>query len=262
MGKLTPTDRKKIAFIFFFSCFMLPMKAQLSYGVTGGLHMPTADMQQDGVVLFGSNYLNKGVMPPSGWGWYNTYNYYLNITFFPCLEVAYTCTLMGFKDFQKHGKRFNNQDRFFSARLRLLKEKQLWKYMPAIVVGCNDPASMSFGNWEKPALVDGTSNGYFNRYYVAMSKHIRYKKMGEIGLHISYLYGQRYDNKYNGIAIGANFRPFWEDKLNLIIEYDSRNFNCGFQYDLLKYFICTVELQDFKYASVGLACRIHLKKNK
>lgn len=53
----------------------------------------------------------------------NHWNYYLNVTIFPFLEVAYTCTLFTAESLglDKHGySGFTNQDRYFSARLRNL----------------------------------------------------------------------------------------------------------------------------------------------
>lgn len=57
------------------------VKAQFTYGTTGLLHMPTADMQQDKTFMAGGGYLNKHATPDR-W-YYDTWNYYINITFFP-----------------------------------------------------------------------------------------------------------------------------------------------------------------------------------
>ena len=91
----------------------------------------SAEMQRDKTFMVGGNFLNKELTPPT-W-YYHTYNYFLNVTIFPFLEVAYTCTLfkaeaLGLKPYGYSG--FTNQDRYFSARLRVLKEGQFWKYMP------------------------------------------------------------------------------------------------------------------------------------
>jgi len=67
------------------------LSAQLTYGTTGLLHAPSAEMQKDKTVMLGANFLNKEITPPT-W-YYHTYNYYLNVTIMPWLEVAYTCTL-------------------------------------------------------------------------------------------------------------------------------------------------------------------------
>ena len=67
--------------------------AQVTDGMTGLLHMPNAEMQRDGTLMVGGNYLNWRKVPlvrPNHI--YNTYNYYVNITFLKRLEVAYICT--------------------------------------------------------------------------------------------------------------------------------------------------------------------------
>ena len=65
--------------------------AQFTYGTTGLLNMPTADMQRDKTFMFGGGFLEKHATP-ARWT-YNTFNYYLDITIFPWLEVSYICTL-------------------------------------------------------------------------------------------------------------------------------------------------------------------------
>ena len=95
--------------------------AQINYGTTGLMNMPTADMQRDKTFMAGGNWLNHHATVPR-W-WYDTWNYYINITIFPWLEAGYLC--MGHKavptDYgnrsgywvpSTYGK-FINQDRSF-----------------------------------------------------------------------------------------------------------------------------------------------------
>lgn len=128
--------KKLLLLIIFLSCWTI-LPAQLSYGTTGLLHAPSADMQKDKTVMLGGNFLHQELTPPKFN--FNTWNYYLNVTIFPFLEVAYTCTLFTAESLglDKHGySGFTNQDRYFSARLRVLKES---KYIPAVVLGTSDP---------------------------------------------------------------------------------------------------------------------------
>ena len=60
--------------------------------------------------MVGANYLPEQMLPDF-WD-YNSGNYFLNVTFLPCLEVGYRCTLMKLKT----GKW--NQDRSVSLRIR------------------------------------------------------------------------------------------------------------------------------------------------
>ena len=53
--------------------------------------LPRQKMQKDKTVMLGANFMNKEITPPT-W-YYHTYNYYLNVTILPWMEVAYTCTL-------------------------------------------------------------------------------------------------------------------------------------------------------------------------
>lgn len=73
------------------------LKGQAFYGTTGLLHAPTADMQKDKTFMVGGNMLDVNTLSRywvrSEYHSY-TFNYYINITMFPWLEVAYTCTLV------------------------------------------------------------------------------------------------------------------------------------------------------------------------
>ena len=60
--------------------------AQINYGTTGLMNMPTADMQRDKTFMAGGNWLNHHATVPR-W-WYDTWNYYINITIFPWLEAG------------------------------------------------------------------------------------------------------------------------------------------------------------------------------
>ena len=113
-------NRRWILSILLLLCGLFSLSAQYSMGTTGLLNIPTADMQPDGTVMVGGNYMPQEMLP-EGWN-YNSGNYFANVTFFPWLELAYRCTLlrMGHK---KDGKW--NQDRSVSVRLRPLTVEHL-----------------------------------------------------------------------------------------------------------------------------------------
>ena len=246
----------KLFFIVLFCSLSLSAFSQLSYGTTGLLHVPSAEMQRDKTFMVGGNFLNKELTPPT-W-YYHTYNYFLNVTVFPFLEVAYTCTLfkaeaLGLKPYGYSG--FTNQDRYFSARLRVLKEGQFWKYMPAVVLGTSDPFTSSGGG--QVGTTEG--NGYYSRFYIAASKHIPVVGKEEIGVHLSYLYNNRKEYKLNGFALGVTYNPSFHPQLRVIAEYDSKDFALGATYLLFKHLHVQVEMQRMKYFSGGLTYKIHLK---
>ena len=71
---------KKAILIIFMLMFLgrVSAWAQLTYGVTGLLHAPSAEMQKNGTFMFGANFLNQELTPPRFN--YHTANYYANIT--------------------------------------------------------------------------------------------------------------------------------------------------------------------------------------
>lgn len=237
--------------------------AQFTDGTTGLLHMPNAEMQRDGTFIIGGNFLNKHNLPSQLYWGYDTYNYFLNITFLKRLELAYVCTLVKGKEgssnwpVQTWGK-FVNQDRHFAVRLQVLKEGELWKYMPSIVLGVSDPTTGDDSEDYTSMAVSGNSNGFFNRWYAAVTKHFQ-MGWGELGVHAAWLYNKRTDYPLNGPAVGVNFRPYFLKELNVIAEYDAKTINVGATYSIWSdHFNFLLELQDGKYVSVGLLYKVNL----
>lgn len=245
-------------------CIPVKSYAQLTDGMTGLLHMVTAEVQKDATFMLGANMLHKNNIPAKQyWGRYNTYNYYLNFTFLDRIEISYICTLVqgkpgSFWPESTYGK-FVNQDRHFAGKLQLIKEGEWWKHMPALTVGVSDPTTGGGSDYTS-MNVSGRHNGYFNRWFAAMSKHIQFKGIGEVGLHATYLTNKRLDYPLNGIGWGINFRPDIHRNLNLIIEHDTKTLNVGALYSLwADHFNLLFELQDCKYISAGLVYKVNLK---
>ena len=243
----------------------LPIKsyAQLTDGMTGLLHIVNAKVQKDATFMIGGNMLHKNNIPSkTWWGDYNTYNYYLNVTFLDRIEIAYICTLVQGKpnDFwpeQTWGK-FTNQDRHFAGKIQLVKEGEWSKYIPAIAVGVSDPTSGSGGDYSD-MNVSGSGNGFFNRWFAAVTKHFQIQGAGELGIHATYLKNRRTDYPLNGLGWGINFRPDIHRNLNVIIEHDTKTLNIGALYSLwADHFNVLFELQDGKYISAGLVYKVNL----
>ena len=240
--------------------------AQYTDGITGMLHMPSAEMQKDGTFMIGGNYLNYRKVPfiKNSYYHYNTFNYFLSITFLKHLEISYICTLnkgIPYSNYwpQQTWGKFTNQDRHFAAKILLVEENRWSKYLPSIVIGVSDPTTgegsgdyINFG-------IDETGNGYFNRWYIAMTKHFHIP-YGELGVHAAYLYNKRTDYPLNGPAFGINFRPDFHRNLNIIAEYDAKTINVGAIYALwADHFNFLLELQEGKYISAGLVYKVNLK---
>ena len=259
--------KRRLGIVCILCLLACSVKAQFTYGTTGLLHMPTADMQKDKTFMFGGSYLNKHATP-STW-YYDTYNYYINITFFPWLEVGYTCTLFSAEwlGVDKYGySGFTNQDRSFHGRLRIWKEGWWKEWTPQIVAGVNDFTTGAGTDYSDMA-VEGDGNGYFNRYYIAATKHLSW--YGYWGIHAAYVYNKRGKDKLNGAAVGVDYQfalkgeELWQkavNGLNLMAEYDSKFVNIGARYSVWKDHINIVgELRECKYPSIGVYFKVYLK---
>lgn len=287
---------KRFLLLGFFVSFVINTDAQINYGTTGLMNMPTADMQRDKTFMAGGNWLNHHASVPR-W-WYDTWNYYVNITFFPWFEVGYLCTghkavptdygdESGYWMPYTYGK-FINQDRSFHFRFRVWKEGWWKPWTPQIVIGANDAIGDSWngGSLSKPSELN-YHNGFLNRYYLAITKHIRFQNFGTLGAHLTWIYSNRFDNKLNNPAFGANFCfqlkksdlwvyravngmnlmaevvPGYTDvKENLTFDPDRAKYqvNLGMEYSFWKDHINLVaELNDGRYFSGGIYFKVHLK---
>lgn len=275
---------------------IISAEAQINYGITGMMNMPTADMQRDKTFMFGGNWLNHHTTVPR-W-WYDTWNYYIDITIFPWLEVGYLCTghkavptdygnRSGYWVPSNYGK-FINQDRSFHFRFRVWKEGWWKVWSPQIVIGANDAVGDSW-NGGSLSVQSGQnySNGFWNRYYLAITKHFCLEDIGTFGTHISWIYSGRFDNRLNNPAVGLNFRfglkkngllmnklinginlmaevvPGYTDvKEDLTFDPAASKYqlNLGVEYSFWKDCINAVlELDRCQYISGGIVFKVHLK---
>jgi hypothetical protein len=210
--------------------------AQSTAGISGLLNSPSADMAEDGTVKIGGNFLNKTIVP-EGWS-YNTINYFLNITFLPFFEASITNTAF---DLWNEG-RFSNVDRAINVKFRPVKEGKYW---PSVAIGSNDVITTT------SLISSGGGNKYFGKAYLALSKHINFN--GHIiGLHMAYNHVISDILKIDfPISGGISYAPSFYKELNLIVEYDTNNFNVGANIIVFKFFYFQVLMQNLKYPSVG-----------
>lgn len=234
---------KKAFFIFILTLFFYKVEAQYSMGVTGLLNIPTADMQRDGTVMLGGNYLPKEMLP-THWD-YNSGNYFVNATFFPWLELAYRCTLMKVEETGKW-----NQDRSVSIRLRPLKEGKWW---PAIVIGSNDVLTTN----ELNTFKDPGGTRYFSSVFAVGTKHFLLGGHDwgiTIGGHIPF----RSASTRKGVFGGVQYRPAFFRDFSLMAEYDSDAVNVGASVHLFRHLSAYVFCYDFQNVCGGLRYEVEL----
>lgn len=229
------------------------LPAQQYIGMSGMIHVPTAEMNREGTARIGAHFLNREFTPANFT--YHTTTHYLDITPFPWIEIAYTCTLMkgGNDGGSKYG--FYHKDRYFSLKLRPLKEGKWW---PAVAIGTNDPYSRKGNNEWASAHGTGEGSQYFSNYYIAATKHIEIKQH-ELALHVTYRHWKRdYNSKWNGVAGGITYRPSFCKPLRVIAEYTGEGANVGADCLLWKHLFLQVILQEGKYFSGGICFQTNL----
>lgn len=248
--------RKGFLTVIFLLCMLTKISAQQYTGLTGLVHVPSAEMNQEGDARIGVHFINKHQTPREVFSYegerYNTFSYYLSITPFQWIELGYTCTL--FKRvhspiYDGHG--YEEKDRYFSLKLNPLREGKWW---PALAVGCNDVSdSYSLFNTN-----DNAVESIFGNYYVVASKHIR-PNGEEIGLHLAYRYYiKNYNKKWNGLVGGLTYRPSFASNLRAIVEYTGEEINVGIDCLLWKHLLLQASLQQGRYFSGGICYQLNL----
>lgn len=222
------------------------LHAQHAMGVTGLLNIPTADMQADGTFMVGANYLPEQMLPAS-WN-YDSGNYFLNMTFLPCLEIGYRCTLKKLKT----GKW--NQDRSVSLRLRPLKEGKYW---PSVVVGSNDALTTGHLNM----FSEVTGNRYFSSVYGVATKHLRpggHDLAFSIGWDIPF----RKNTPREGVFGGMSYSPAFFRLLSLMAEYDGNAVNMGGSIRFFNHFTVHLFCYNLEAVSCGIRYELALLRKK
>lgn len=186
-------------------------------------------------------------MLPDFWD-YNSGNYFLNVTFLPCLEVGYRCTLMKLKT----GKW--NQDRSVSLRIRPLKEGRYW---PSVVVGSSDALTTGQLN----TFSGETGNRYFSSVYGGATKHFQ-----SGGHDLAFTFGWnipfRKHAVRDGVFGGMSYSPAFCRPLSLMAEYDGNAVNMGGSVRLFNHFTVHLFCYDLKAVSGGIRYELVLLKKK
>ena len=223
------------SFLLLLAFLPLFVNGQTLTGMSGLLNIPSADMQADGTFILGANYLPRINQPADFY--YNTENYFFNLTFLPFLEIAYKLTLI--RTPQKI-----NQDRSASFRLQLIKEKS---YLPSITVGVHDFHTTSDGG-----------NQFFEANYIVLTKHF---KIQENDIGITAGYGTNIimkNSRFIGFFGGMSVTPGFCKPLKFMGEYDCNGVNLGGSLLLFKHLYLFSMAQHLQYFAGGMAYRIYL----
>lgn len=241
----------------YFVCILLwlPLFAfsQQYTGMSGLIHVPSADMDRSGDVRVGSHFLNKHFLPDEAFdydGKYSSVDFYASLTPFSWVEIGYTFTL-------RKGNRgnwgpddigYHRKDQYFSLKIRPLKEKE-GKWWPSIAIGTNDPQT---NGDKKDTGQEKNRNRHFGNYYMAATKHVN-ARGHIIGFHLAYRkWARSYNSKWDGPVGGITYRPAFLPDLRVIAEYTGEDVNVGFDWKLWKHLLLQSSLQNGKYFTGGV----------
>lgn len=231
-------------------------KAQQYTGISGLIHVPSAEMHHEGDALIGAHFLNKYMIPDVGFLYegekYNTFDYYLGLTPFSWLEMSYVCTER-IRSKDQQGNIQWGKDRYASVKILPLKEG---KYYPAIAIGCNDVWTAAFYK-DQPNI-----QLYYTNLFIAATKHFQFSG-NQLGVTLSYRHFYRgYNSKWNGVVGGITFRPAFFPQGRIIAEYTGNEFLMGMDVLLWQHLRLQASLKDFKHLNAGLCLQFNLLGKK
>ncbi len=231
------------SWILLYSLFLIPdflVHSQTLEGTTGLYFIPTAEMQKDGTVLVGANFVNKELISFSSYQ-QNAFTPYLTLTFLPFAEVSLKITRyvdQGVGD-QALG------DRTFSTRIRIVEEKDI---TPAIVIGLHDMM----------AVFGGTEAIHNNALYLVGSKNISLGLDYNFSIHAGYGLDLLKADNHNFVGLFGGIDIKFFNTLELMTEYDGKRPNVGFRLKLFDHISILYGYINYKYFSGGAAFSFEL----
>jgi len=230
------------------------LRAQQYDGMSGLIHVPTAEMDSVGVARVGTHLVNSALMPDCNYftyqlddgsrHHYDSFSYYLSITPFRWVEATYTCVLL------KWGPQlrdFTSKDRHFSVKFNPIREG---RFVPAIALGSADFMSSNLDPTEGQA--------FWANYYLAATKHFEVAGLA-LGAHLTYRYYLKdYNKRFQGLVGGLTIDPsqyLGTEHLRAILEFDGRHFNLGADWLVHDCLLLQASLTNFTGFSAGLCYR-------
>lgn len=240
-----------ILLLLFGLLYTVKADAQFSCSMSGALNSPTALLLKDGTFSFGGNYLPSEMMPSAFK--YNSGNYFVNIAFFPFMELSYRSTLIRCESTHplKTGYTWN-KDRSIAVKFRVVPEGNTWR--PAFAIGSNDIVTT---NSVTEPTSDAKGNRYFASIYGVITKNIlinRQKLELSTGYYMPF-YNRSY---YKGIFGSVAWRPKRAEWLSLWGEYDCNAINMGIRTFLAKHLELQMFCYDFKAVSGGIRYSLNI----
>jgi len=229
-------------------------------GMSGLIHVPSAEMDEEGSIRTGTHFMNKHFLPNRafdlseafpelGKGKYNSTDFYVSITPFSWIEIGYTITLRKSNhsnSMSDYDISYCRKDQYFSLKVRPLTEERWW---PSIVLGTNDPITTG---GTKNTGKEVNLNQHFANYYIAATKHFSIG-LQEFGVTAVYRkFKRKYNSRWNGLVGGVTYRPSFAKNIRGIVEWTGCDINIGVDCVLWKHLMLQFSVQDGRYPSGGI----------
>ena len=210
--------------------------AQSLTGPSGLVTIPTAEIQQDGKIAFGLNWLNKRYLVfEDNVRQYHGIAPFMTLGYLPFLEISLRLTRsLNYPEPEALG------DRVVNLRFRLLPENRSF---PSVVIGAHDAIGESQN---------------FHAFYLSASKNFHLTPRSKIGFHLGY--GSDYFDadrrQFVGIFGGISLSP--HPFVRLMLEYDTEKFNFGTRLSLFDRVELLIALLNVETFSGGVSYRFQL----
>lgn len=250
MLKFLPMQLKSLftlSFIFLLTSTLLPdiCKSQSLPGTTGYFNIPSANINADKSIYFGSSLLHKKYKK---WGNpdYHGMAFFITTTFIPRVEISIRYSRL----IDLPSELYNSTvgDRMASARFQPVLEG---KYYPSVVVGLQNFFT---------TLQTGDAS-HFNSTYIVLSKNLNLNCfISKIGLTAGY--GDKIftsaDYQFIGLFGGIAISPKNMEYLDLMLEYDAEKWNAGMRLTVLKHIVILAGFEGMDAFSGGLSYKFIL----
>lgn len=217
--------------------------AQSLIGTSGLVTIPTAEIQKDREVSFGSSWINKEQFG------YGKYEYdglisFATIGYLPFLEVSLRLTRkLGLPDREARIQALG--DRMISVKLMPLVES---KFLPSIVLGAHDIL------WSSKS---GRLSNNFSALYLSTSKSIYFavcKIQFNLGYGVDWIDAR--NQQFIGFFGGVSVSPI--PSITLMLEHDTEKINCGIQVSLFDHIQLRAAFLDLDAFSGGVGYKFKL----
>jgi hypothetical protein len=231
-----------VIFLIFFLFTFSSTRSQTLEGSTGLFFIPTAEMQKDGQLNIGINYLDKSLIAFSGYQ-RSAFTPYFSITFLPFFELSGKITRL----INSNNSNEGIGDRTISMRFRLFKETDNY---PSLVVGLHDIAGVYGGN---QAILN-------NALYVVCSKKMEFESIliDRVSIHTGYGLDVLEAQHHNFVGLFGGIDLEFFNMIELMTEYDGTHSNGGMRLKLLDHVSLLGGFLRYKYFSGGATINFQL----